>query len=126
MKVSKQTEVRTTNAIIVQDAPHFWYDGTAYFKGTGSGNHDTGTPVAGAMRGTVKVVSLGTSGWSDGIVTYGDKSKGTFGTIDYRRFSLRSIGPDGDGTLLHVSANTKVLVNFEESTVAEFFAKYSK
>ena len=105
MKVTKQTEIRTTNAVVVHDAPHFWYDGTAYFKGTGSGNFDNGMPVAGAMRGTVKVVSLATG---------------------HRRFSLRSIGPDGDGTLLHVSADTKVLVNFQESTIAEFFERYSK
>jgi hypothetical protein len=108
MKVVKQTEVRTTNAVIVHDAPHFWYDGTAYFKGTGSGNWDNGTPVAGAMRGTVKVVNL------------------SLGRTWTNRYSLRSIGPDGDGTLLHVSADTKVLVNFQESTVADFFSRYSK
>lgn len=126
MKVAKQTEVRTTNAIIVHDAPHFWYDGTAYLKGTGSGNFDNGTQVAGAMRGTVKVVALSIQGWNNAVITYGDKEKGTFGIIDNRRFSLRSVGPDGDGTLLHVSADTKVLVNFEESTIAEFFTRYNK
>lgn len=104
MKVTKQTEVRTTNAVVVHDAPHFWYDGLAFSKGTGSGNFDNGHGVAGALRGTVKVVRLAYQ----------------------NQYSLRSIGPDGDGTLLHVRSDCKVLVNFKEWKVEGFFAHYSK
>jgi hypothetical protein len=93
-------EVRTTNApVICVPKEDFFFDGFAYFRGTGTGNF-AGMPFSRALHGTVKIMRL----------------KGPLG-----RYSLRSRNPNGDSVTFHVSPSTKVRVDGKKYTVESLY-----
>lgn len=103
MNLTKSSpEVRATD-IPVRCIPDedFFFDGIAYFRGTGTGNF-AGIPFSRALHGTVKIMRLKSA---------------------HGRYSLRSQNPNGDSVTFHVSPSTKVRVDGKKFTVESLYNK---
>lgn len=87
-------ETRTVRGVYVEPTNHFFFDGVGHIPGSlGRGNYSK--HLSGALHGRIKVTAL-----SNGKV------------------SLRSTGRGGNGTLVHMSANTKTVIDGRVSTLA--------
>lgn len=97
MKVVRNIEVRRSIPLHVTPDSHFFFDGLAFAPRGGK----WAKPLDGAMRGTVKVTCL--------------RGRGA------PRYSLRSIGDNGNGRLVHLADSAKVTVDGETRTISEFY-----
>jgi hypothetical protein len=94
MNKTPLTEIRVVNGFYVDFTDHFFFDGVGFTPGTlGKGNY--AGHVSGAIHGKVKVVMLRNG-----------------------RVSLRSVGPKGNGRLVHLSTTAKVVVDGKTFTAA--------
>lgn len=92
MKIQSFSETRTTSGFYITPKSHFFFDGIGFVPGTvGKGNWPRN--LSGAIHGKVKVTPLRNG-----------------------RISLRSLGNDGDGRLVHVNRNVKIVIDGKVTT----------